>query len=473
MGVRQPDPIATVLSKALDVQTSATALIVDDDPVMRKVCRRYLEAEGWNVFEAANGREALGCFCACNPDVVMVDLDMPEMDGLETTRCLRNDPLGESVPIVMLSSEENHEALLDGLEAGADVYIAKPIREREFTLRVRSLSRLQRARRSMEAGRAILGEQTRALSLLLDFSMALAMKEDLDSILKRTIEVAAELTSCQRVSIMMPDAAGTVLTIAASHGISEHVVQHVRTPIGKSIAGRVFQSGDPILINSQDEAEAVLESQDVRVFEGLPLLSTAMRAPEKIVAVLNVTGRIGSRPFDVSELGFLNLLTNFAASAIQNVRSRQARDEARDSIVVALAKLAEHRDDDTGTHLDRVTQYCLTLARELRRSPVHVEQIDREFMRNLERSAPLHDIGKVAIPDAILLKPGRLNDEEMAVMRTHARIGADTIRSLLERTPDSAFLQMAEMIAENHHEWFNGCGYPSGKSGTEIPLSAR
>lgn len=473
MSIASLDPIATILSKAIDVQASATALVVDDDPAVRKLCRRYLEAQGWRVHEAVNGAEGVSLFCRCNPDVVMIDLDMPEMDGLETTRRLRADPLSEDVPIVMLSHEGNFEVLLKGLEAGADLYIAKPIHEREFTLRIRSLSRLQRARRAMEADRAILGEQTRALSLLLDFSIALAQKEDLESILQRTIEATAELTSCQRISIMLPDPTGSFLVIACSSGICEQVVKNARVPLGKSIAGKAYESGMPIMINSQQQAEAVLEQNDLRLFEGLPLLSTPMRAPERIVGVLNATCRIGARPFDVSELGFLNLLTNFAAAAIENVRTRRSRDEARDSIVIALAKLAEHRDDDTGTHLDRVTQFCVFLARELRRNPVFTEQIDDEFIRNLERATPLHDIGKVAIPDAILLKPGRLNAEEIAVMRTHARIGADTIKSLQARSPDSTFLKMAADIAENHHEWYNGAGYPNGRIGAKIPLAAR
>ncbi|MEE9269747.1 MAG: HD domain-containing phosphohydrolase, partial [Candidatus Krumholzibacteria bacterium] len=86
---------------------------------------------------------------------------------------------------------------------------------------------------------------------------------------------------------------------------------------------------------------------------------------------------------------------------------------------------------------------------------------------------PLHDIGKVAIPDHILLCPGRLTDEQMAIMRTHAAIGAKTIRSLIERSPDVGFLAMAADIAHYHHEWYNGSGYPEGLKANEIPLSAR
>lgn len=467
------DPISTILSQANSVESTPVAMIVDDDAAERQVCRRLLESQGWLVHDVSEGNAALASFTDIKPDVVLIDISLPDGCGLALTRKLRATPRSEDVPILILTRDDEAPSISAGLEAGADAYVAKPIRETDFKLRLKSLTRLRRAWRSMNEGRAVLGEQTRSLSLLLDFSMALSRKEDLESILQKTIEVSAELTTCQRVSIMIPEPNGKSLIIAASMGIPEHVVKNVRMDVGRSIAGKVFATGQSIVINSQEEAAQVMDPRDLRVFEGLPMYSTAMRSSEKIVGVLNLTSRIGGRPFGVTEQGFIDLLTNYSATAIQNNRSRKSRDEARDSIVVALAKLAEHRDDDTGTHLDRVTQYCLKIANELRQHPLFEHVIDDEFIRNLERSAPLHDIGKVAIPDAILLKPARLSPEEIAVMRTHTRVGADTIHSLLERTPDSTFLKMAEEIAENHHEWFNGKGYPNGRSGRAIPLAAR
>jgi putative two-component system response regulator len=100
-------------------------------------------------------------------------------------------------------------------------------------------------------------------------------------------------------------------------------------------------------------------------------------------------------------------------------------------------------------------------------------EIDDRFIRDIGRGVVLHDIGKVAVPEHILLKPGRLTDEEMAIMRTHPKVGAETIRAVVSRTSDVAFLHMAEAIVYGHHEWFNGTGYPRGLKGPEIPLSAR
>lgn len=467
------DPISALFGHAAPDETNPVALVVDDDPAVRRLATYFLVAQGWSVIEAHDGRAGLALFDEHHPDLVMMDLDMPTMNGLEATRQLRTMPAGEEVPVVILCSDEEAQDVLVGLEAGADGYVRKPIRKREFQLRLQSLTRIRKAWRRTQEWWARLGEQTRALSLLLDFSMTLSHREDLESIIETTIDVTAQLSACQRISIMLPDQRTKALAIVGATGVAPSIVRSVRLGFGDSVAGKVFETGKPVLINSDSDVARVLDGCSVRFFEGLPMLSLPMYAAEKIVGVINMTSRIGARPFDASELNFLNLLMNFAASAIQSVRNRQARDEARDSIVFALAKLAEHRDDDTGTHLDRVTQYCLCLCAELRMAPEFANVIDGEFIRNIERAAPLHDIGKVAIPDAVLLKPGKFNEEEMAIMRNHTSIGAETLHSLLERAPDSKFLMMAEDIAESHHEWYNGKGYPNGRAGEDIPLAAR
>ena len=145
----------------------------------------------------------------------------------------------------------------------------------------------------------------------------------------------------------------------------------------------------------------------------------------------------------------------------------------RDVSVIALAKLAESRDPETGEHLERMRTYSQLLAEHLSRQGPYVDQIDESFLADLFRSSPLHDIGKVAIPDAILLKPGRLTPEEFKTMQAHAAIGAETLESALRHSGDGSFLRMAAGIARWHHERFDGSGYPDGLSGQNIPLAAR
>ncbi|MBX3415271.1 MAG: response regulator [Pirellulales bacterium] len=147
--------------------------------------------------------------------------------------------------------------------------------------------------------------------------------------------------------------------------------------------------------------------------------------------------------------------------------------ETREVALFALAKLAESRDSDTGAHLERVQCYSRVLAQELAQLEKHRAAIDAEFIRLIYLTSPLHDIGKVGIPDGVLLKPGRLSDREFEIMKSHATIGARTLEAALEKFPEAKFLVMARDIAAAHHERYDGHGYPLGLAGDRIPLAAR
>jgi putative two-component system response regulator len=133
----------------------------------------------------------------------------------------------------------------------------------------------------------------------------------------------------------------------------------------------------------------------------------------------------------------------------------------------------ESRDQETGGHLSRMRAYSQILAEELSQAEPYAAQIDARFLEDLYRSSPLHDIGKVGIPDSILRKPGPLTDDEFAVMQQHAAIGANILDEAVTRCPGGGFLEMAALIARYHHERFDGNGYPLGLSGRHIPLAAR
>jgi putative two-component system response regulator len=146
--------------------------------------------------------------------------------------------------------------------------------------------------------------------------------------------------------------------------------------------------------------------------------------------------------------------------------------QTRDMALLTLAKLAESRHHETGHHLDRMAQYSRRLAEELCGGP-YASEVTSEFVAHLHKSSPLHDIGKVGIPDAILMKPGPLTPDEEEVMKGHTTIGGDTLRYVVERYDRHTFLTMGMEIAYNHHERWDGSGYPRGLGGTENPLSAR
>ena len=146
---------------------------------------------------------------------------------------------------------------------------------------------------------------------------------------------------------------------------------------------------------------------------------------------------------------------------------------AHDVTVAALTKVAELRDTETGEHLVRMRSYTQIIAKELSLHGPYTWQIDEQFLEDIYRASPLHDIGKVGINDAILLKPARLTPEEFETMKQHTMIGANILDHVAFGAPDVSFLSMAATVARFHHERFDGSGYPVGLRGTEIPLPAR
>ncbi len=169
-----------------------------------------------------------------------------------------------------------------------------------------------------------------------------------------------------------------------------------------------------------------------------------------------------TKPFEPQELFFRI-----------RVAERLLSLQGRDVLIFSLAKLAESRDPETGAHLERMREYCRILTRELAKMPRFQHAIDADFAEAIYLTSPLHDIGKVGIPDHILLKPGKLTDAEFEIMKSHARLGGETLGAAASLHPNHSYLLMARDIAMSHHERFNGSGYPSGLQGESIPLCGR
>lgn len=160
-------------------------------------------------------------------------------------------------------------------------------------------------------------------------------------------------------------------------------------------------------------------------------------------------------------------LEQLVEEKVQEISSSQM------ATIFALIKLSESRDDDTGAHIERTASFCRLLAEKARLTREYAVEVTDTFVETIYKASPLHDIGKVGIPDSILLKPGKLTDDEFTIMKTHVQIGYDTLAKIGQQYDRNAFLKMGMEIALYHHEKWNGSGYTKGIIGNDIPLSAR
>jgi putative two-component system response regulator len=293
----------------------AYILIVDDQMENLDILSEILNSNGHRVETAPNGMLALDIAEHDPPDLVLLDIMMPEMDGYEVCRRLKAHPDLRHIPVIFVSGLGDTADKIGGFQAGGIDYITKPFHVEEVLARVETHLALQRMQRELE-----------------------------------------------RYNLYLED-------------LVQKKVQEIS--------------------NSQ--------------------LAT----------------------------------------------------------ILALSKLAESRDDVTGQHIERTRMACKIMAQELRNHPQYAGEVSDSFIDTIFHAAPLHDIGKVGIPDSILLKADRLTPEEYEVLKSHALIGTRTLQTVHDKYPQNAIIIMGISLAHSHHEKWDGSGYPDGLRGEDIPLSAR
>lgn len=468
---------------------SRKILCVDDEPHVLDGLRRQLRRQ--DVTTAVGPQAGLDTVGSQGPFALVIsDYRMPGMTGAEFLGRVRQ--IAPETVTVMLTGCSDLDVAVNALHDGRIFrFLNKPCSREGLEAAVRDgleqyrlvvsqrlmTDALNRANEELQTLNRELEdrvrERTETIARLHRFVSDLSRLQSVESVAEFVVRTVSEMLESRRVSVMLPDPSGEYLTVVAATGIDPDLQARIRVPVGAMVAGRAYADANSIVVNEHRSDILPNPRYDSDFFAVVPLISSALVTSGHPVGVINVTEPRAGRIYDQPALTTLRTLAESAAVALQNqIRLRQ-RNEARDAIILAMAKLAENRDPETGAHLERVQIYCRMLSETLSSRPKYASAIDDEFIWAIFRSAPLHDIGKVGIPDRILLKPGRLTPEEFAVMKTHTTIGGKTIRALLQNHRGQRLLEMGMEIAQSHHEKYDGTGYPAGLQGERIPLSAR
>ena len=314
------------------------------------------------------------------------------------------------------------------------------------------------------------------LAAVVETGLLLSAERDLERLLYRVVEKAREVFCAEGASIFVREgehlhlAAFTNPKLEAGLGAAE-AERRYRTrpiPVGPgSIAGYTASSGETLFIDDPYRLAAGLPYSFDPSFDRASgyrtrnITSAPLRTPTGgIIGVLQLVNTRGEDRPDAAALAVLGTFCAQAAVAVENARLIRSLEKTRFEMITRLAAAAEFRDKDTGEHLRRMSRLSTLTARRI--------GWDEERVKLIEHASPLHDIGKIAVPDAVLLKPGPLDDEEWELMRAHTVHGG---RILADGQDE--LTRMAHDIALYHHERWDGNGYPNRLAGKEIPEAAR
>lgn len=435
-------------------------LCVDDESVNLKLFDAFLVPQGYEVLHAHNGRQALEMVKEQKVDLVLLDIMMPEMNGYDVCRKIKEDRARAGIPVVMITSLLDKKERIKGIEAGAEDFISKPVDQGEVLARIRMLlkmkelnDRLGQAYASVTS-LAAFGEETIKIFDPANFELMPIIDRLISQIIRQTIETV------DRPQIF-------IVSIRSASGWNWYFYE---APF-KELTRREFEldtqnslqlpgKGESnILYATRPEFAAKGLSAFVSLLETHPLLTAAIEnifcffSSELCVFAANY-GR------DVSDYDSAVLNTLATQSLLFKLLSDQSRQNEADvsHTVQALVRAAASHDIDRDDHVLRVGEYCALLSRKL--------GLSENFTRAIQLQSQLHDLGNIFIPLEILKKKGVPNFQEWEIIRTHTRFGAQIIG-------DHPRLAMAQAIVLSHHENWDGSGYPNWLKGEQIPLAGR
>jgi len=452
-------------------------LIVEDDAELRFILSVHLRAAGFEAIEAVEGEEALDIIAKRHIDLVIMDIGLPGMDGVAATRILKANPKTAAIPVIILTARSGSGNVVRGLEAGAQEYLFKPFDVAELLARVRTVHRLTTAYRHLDLLNtrleAEVDAKTRRLRLLYEFMRDLNQAGARDEILDLLIQCVEQTTGAKRISLHLVEAAGERLVCERAVGLDPADVPTMTVKEVKGISAQVFRCGKTPAAGACDRAAPADQDDFSDALPGSPVISASLETRDGVIGVLNVADEVEGAEFSDEEIGCIRSVADAAAIALDNTTRRIRLEQSVSVLLRTVGRLAEYRDEETTLHLERVSKLARIIACELQRQGSYASTVTDDFIESLVQAAPMHDIGKVGIPDEILTKPGKLTDEEFQIMKTHADIGRRVLSQAFDPAHPVPLIKMCIDIAHCHHEHYDGKGYPRRIRGGEIPLSAR
>lgn len=295
------------------------------------------------------------------------------------------------------------------------------------------------------------------LNILLEFGKQVAKENDLDRLLLLMANFARNLLIADRCSIFLYDEKKEELWTKVAHGINNDI----RINAHKGIAGNAALSQEnQIIVDAYKDFRFNPDIDKTTGYHTTTILAVPLiDHNDKTIGVFQILNKLDGF-FGQEDVELLQLISNYASASIENALLTYKLKQNQFKLINKLSTAAEFKDEDTSNHTKRVGEYAALIAKKL--------NLNNDDIELLRFTAPMHDAGKIGIADAILLKPGKLTDDEFVIMRTHTTIGYKLLSD-----DESDFLNTAATIAIDHHEKFDGSGYPNSKIGYDISLFGR
>jgi response regulator RpfG family c-di-GMP phosphodiesterase len=441
-------------------------LYVDDSPLDRELVRDALEKEtgGFQVVEAASRVAFETALADGEFDLVLTDFNILGYEGLQVIDTVHTRD--ECLPVVIVTGTGSEEVAVEAMKRGASDYVIKSASHiRRLPLTIHAV--LENARLQEEHNRAEqnVQRQIQRLRALHTVDEAITSSLDVDTTFNVLLEQVISQLGVDAATILLLDQPTETLEYATGRGFDFRTVLPATLRLGEDPAGRAALEGrtihipDIIAAGGKMAQAMLLNPKPFVAYYGVPLIARG-----QVKGVMEIFHRTPLDP-DLEWLDFMETLAGQAAIAIDDAqlftglqRSNSELMMAYDATIEGWSRAMDLRDKETEGHTQRVIEMTMRLAREAGMSDAALVHV--------RRGGLLHDMGKLGVPDSILLKPGKLTDEEWVIMRRHPKYAYDMLSSI-------EYLRPALDIPYCHHEKWDGTGYPCGLKGEQIPLSAR